>query len=153
LDVTNRALVGFAAASTSIQLAQTMDALQVETRRVVAFFDDHDLLLTPTLAAGPPAIGEQILGGDDWEGMLRLLDLVAFTPTWNMTGQPAVAVPAGFDADGLPVSIQLVGRPADEATLIRVSSHLEQVRPWRDVRPPIAALAGSDHAGAREGVR
>jgi amidase len=149
LDVTNRVLVEVAAASTSIQLAQAMNALQLETRRAVAFFDDHDLLLTPTLAAGPPAIGEQILGGDDWDGMLRLLDLVAFTPTWNMTGQPAVAVPAGFDADGLPVSIQLVGRPADDATLIRVSSHLEQVRPWRDDRPPIATLAASVDAGAR----
>lgn len=139
LDAPNRALVDFTASSTSLQLARAMHDLQVETRRAVAFFDDHDLLLTPTLAAGPPAIGEQILGGDDWEGMLKLLDLVAFTPTWNMTGQPAVAVPAGFDTDGLPVSIQLVGRPADEATLIRVSSHLEQVRPWGDAHPPLAA--------------
>ncbi len=54
------------------------------------------------------------MGGEDWEGMLELLRIVAFTPTANMTGQPAIALPTGLDGEGLPVSVQLVGRPADE---------------------------------------
>jgi amidase len=54
-----------------------------------------------------------------------------------MTGQPAVSIPAGFDADGLPVGVQLVGRPADEATIIRLAAQLETARPWRDDRPPL----------------
>ena len=71
------------------------------------------------------------MGDEDWAGMLELLRIVAFTPTANMTGQPAVALPAGLDADGLPVSVQLVGRPADEATIIRVAAQLE-------AGPPVA---------------
>jgi amidase len=66
------------------------------------------------------------------------MKLVAFTPKWNMTGQPAVAVPAGLDAASLPVSVQLVGRPADEATIIQVAAQLEEARPWRHLRPPVS---------------
>jgi amidase len=137
LDATNRTLVAITEASTATDLAVALRRLQEETRRAVAFFDDFDVLLTPTLAARPPLLGERIMGDEDWEGMLQLLRIVAFTPTWNMSGQPAVAVPAGLDATGLPVSVQLVGRPADEATIIRLSAHLEEARPWRDLRPPI----------------
>ena len=99
------------------------------TRRYVAFFDDYDVLVTPTLASGPPLIGEEIMGGEDWEGMLELLRIVAFTPTANMTGQPAIALPTGLDADGLPVSVQLVGRPADEVTILSVAAQLEADHP------------------------
>ncbi len=137
LDAPNRTLVQLSEAVGALDLARAFQTLQLETRRVVACFDDYDVLLTPTLAAGPPAIGEQIMGEEDWDGMLRLLELVAFTPTWNMTGQPAVAIPSGFDAEGLPVSVQLVGRPADEATLIRLACVLEEARPWQHHHPPI----------------
>ena len=57
---------------------------------------------------------------------------------WNLTGQPAVSIPFGFDDDGLPVAAQLVGRPADEATLIHVSAQIETARPWSHHRPPIS---------------
>jgi amidase len=139
LDATNRTLVTITRAATAADLADALRCLQDETRRVTAFFEDVDVLLTPTLAARPPLLGERIMGEEDWEGMLQLLKIVAFTPTWNMTGQPAVAVPAGLDADGLPVSAQLVGRPADEATIIRLAASLEEARPWRDLRPPVCA--------------
>jgi amidase len=69
--------------------------------------------------------------------MLLLLRLVAFTPTWNMTGQPAIALPAGLDARGLPVSVQLVGRPADESGLLRLAAQLEPALPATG-RAPIA---------------
>jgi amidase len=115
--------------ATAKDLAAAQASLQMATRRYVAFFDDYDVLLTPTLASGPPLIGEAIMGVEDWEGMLELLRIVAFTPTANMTGQPAIALPTGLDADGLPVSVQLVGRPADEATILRVAGQLERVIP------------------------
>ena len=138
LDATNRTLVAITDASSANALAVALRRLQEETRRAVAFFDDYDVLLTPTLAARPPLLGERIMGDEDWEGMLQLLRIVAFTPTWNMSGQPAVAVPAGLDDSGLPVSVQLVGRPADEATIIRLAAHLEEARPV--ARPASAHL-------------
>ena len=56
---------------------------------------------------------------------------------FNATGQPAASVPAGFDADGLPLAVQLVGRPDDEATLLSLAAQLEGERPWPDRRPPV----------------
>ncbi len=138
LDTTNRTLIAVAGDATAIDLATAERSIQADSRRVVSFFDDHDVLLTPTLAAGPPPVEDRLMGDEDWEGMLSLMRVIAFTPTWNMTGQPAVAVPAGFDAAGMPVSVQLVGRPADEVTLIRLAAQLEEARPWRHHRPPIS---------------
>ena len=66
------------------------------------------------------------LGASPWQ---------CFTPQWNFTGQPAAAVPAGFDADGLPMSVQLVGPPDGEAVLFELAAQLERARPWKDSRP------------------
>ena len=62
----------------------------------------------------------------------------AFTPSWNMTGQPAAAVPAGFTDDGLPLSVSLIGRENDDARLVSLAAQIEQARPWADRRPPVS---------------
>jgi amidase len=138
LDMPNRTLVEFSTLATAKDLAAAERLVQLETRKVVAFFDDYDVLLSPTLTAAPPLIGEKLMGDEDLMGLFELMKLVAFTPKWNMTGQPAIAVPAGLDAASLPVSVQLVGRPADEATIIQVAAQLETARPWRHLRPPVS---------------
>jgi amidase len=61
-----------------------------------------------------------------------------WTPIFNLTGQPAIAVPAGFGADGLPLSVQLVGRHGAEGTLYSLAAQLERFSPWADRRPPIS---------------
>jgi amidase len=61
---------------------------------------------------------------------------IQFTGQFSITGQPAVSVPAGLDGDGLPVGVQLVGRPFAEATLISLAAQLEQAAPWAHRRPP-----------------
>ena len=61
-----------------------------------------------------------------------------FTAAWNATGQPALAVPAGFTADGLPLGAQLIGRPDDEGTLLSLAAQVEAERPWADRRPAVA---------------
>jgi amidase len=138
LDMPNRTLVELSAVTSARDLGEAYRVVQTESRKAIAFFDDYDLLLTPTIAAAPPLIGEKVIGEEDFEGLLSLLKLIAFTPTWNMTGQPAATVPMGLDGDGLPVGVQLVGRPGDEATILRVSAQLEEAEPWRDARPPIS---------------
>jgi Asp-tRNA(Asn)/Glu-tRNA(Gln) amidotransferase A subunit family amidase len=55
---------------------------------------------------------------------------------WNVTGQPAASVPAGLSSRGLPLAVQLLGRPSDEATLISLAAQIEAERRWPDQRPP-----------------
>ncbi len=91
-----------------------------------------DVLVTPTMAGPPPRVGS--LTG------LRTLALAArrvpYTPPWNVTGQPAVSVPAGWTPDGLPLAVQLVGPPASESLLLSLAAQLEQVLRWPERRPP-----------------
>lgn len=69
--------------------------------------------------------------------LLRVGQCVPYQQIWNLTGQPAAVVPWDFDADGLPMSVQLVGRPYDEATLLSLSAQIEAARPWALRRPPV----------------
>lgn len=106
-------------------------------QRVNSIFDDVDVVITPGTALGPSRIGAY-----HRRGALSTLALVAarvpFQAMFNATGQPAAVVPWGFDDNGIPTSIQLVGRPFDEATLLSLSAQIEKVRPWADRRPPVS---------------
>jgi amidase len=115
-------------------------AMQAEAghaERIGRLFDDFDVLLTPAIAKPP-------VRADEWEGLgalrtfMGLAQAYPYTGIWNLTGQPAAVVPAGFTDDGLPMSVQLVGRPNDEATLLSLAAQLESERPWADRRPPVA---------------
>ena len=107
-------------------------------RRLGAVLEGRDVLLMPTTAAPATEIGAleglgpattRLAEGTRWPG--------GFTPAWNLTGQPAAAVPAGFDRRRLPLSVQLVGHPSDEATLLSLAAELEAERPWAEHRPPL----------------
>jgi amidase len=75
---------------------------------------------------------------DDPEGNFeRAWKFTPFTQVANVTGLPAVSIPLFWSEAGLPIGVQLIGGPADEAGLIRVSAQLEQARPWKDRRPPV----------------
>ena len=100
-------------------------------------FDTYDLLLSPVIAPRPPQIGV-LDGAGTLTAALRSMPMIAYTALWNVTGNPAASVPAGFGGDGLPLAVQLVGRPDDEATILTVSAQLEQARPWADRRPVVA---------------
>jgi amidase len=108
-----------------------------DARRINAIFDTHDVLMTPVM--GGTAIPVR-----RWEGrgaLHTMLGMSRFYPyciPWNHLGNPAMAVPAGFAADGMPLSVQIVGRPGDEATLLSLAAQLEAERPWADKRPPIS---------------
>jgi amidase len=125
----NRALAEIAEATPSYEYVQAVAGLQGIARRFVAWSLAFDAVLTPALGKLPVPIGWIFEPDDPLEQFLRGGELTPFTPFVNVTGQPAIAVP--FDVvEGLPVGIQLIGRPADEATLIRLASQLEVARPW-----------------------
>ncbi|WP_083562079.1 amidase [Mycobacterium malmoense] len=107
------------------------------TARVQSIFGDVDVVITPAAAEGPSRIGAyQHRGGVST--LLRVGQRVPYFPVWNLTGQPAAVVPWDFDGDGLPIAVQLVGRPYDEATLLSLSAQIEAARPWAHRRPPVS---------------
>ena len=63
--------------------------------------------------------------------------MVPFTPAWNVTGQPAISVPAGHTEDGLPLAVQVVGRPGEEDLLLALAAQLEDATSFSDRRPPL----------------
>ena len=103
-------------------------------RKANAVFERHDLLLTPAIAHRPPKVGV-LEGVGTVRAALRSAPMIAYTALWNVTGNPAASVPAGFGADGLPLAVQIVGRPHDETTILRVAAAIEQARPWAGRRP------------------
>ena len=104
-------------------------------QRVLAIFDDVDVVITPGTATGPSRIGAyQRLGAVTT--LTLLAQRVPFQAIFNATGQPAAVVPWGLDADGVPTSIQLVGKPFDEDTLLALAAQIERARPWAQRRPP-----------------
>jgi amidase len=113
--------------------------LQRLTRTVVAFWDDVDVLLTPTLAQPPVPIGWTFdeTGGNPQLAFDRQTLFTPFTAVINVTGQPAMSVPLHWSEDGLPIGVQIIGKPFAEATLFRLAAQLEQARPWIQRRPPV----------------
>ncbi|MBK5219343.1 MAG: amidase [Thermoleophilia bacterium] len=112
--------------------------IQVDAARINAIFDSHDVLMTPVM-------GGTALPVRRWEGrgaLHTVLGMSRFYPycvPWNHLGNPAMAVPAGIGAaDGMPLSVQIIGRPGDEATLFSLAAQLEAERPWATARPPIS---------------
>ena len=104
--------------------------------RILALWQEVDVLMTPALADTPIAAE----GGHDRSTFAAFNTAGRFTPwtpAFNVTGQPAITIPAGMAADGLPTSVQLVGRPGGEDTLYSLAAQIEQARPWADRRPPL----------------
>ena len=144
-------------------LSRAINAVQIASRKVGEFFEKYDVLLTPTLAMPPLKKGEtQLRGIQDFMvklcgrlnagglaltfiGLDRFAEEVyrfaAYTPLFNVTGQPAMSVPLYWNDEGLPIGMQFACRYGDEATLFRLAGQLEKARPWADRVPPVCAMA------------
>jgi Asp-tRNA(Asn)/Glu-tRNA(Gln) amidotransferase A subunit family amidase len=117
--------------------ARAVRTIHAAGRSVAGHFQHCDLILSPTLATPPLPVGALSLSNPDRARYGRdILATVGFTQLFNASGNPAASLPLCWNADGLPVGIQLAARFGDEATLFRVSSQLEEARPWFDERPP-----------------
>jgi amidase len=116
-------------------LDRALAAEAARARQMNRVFDDHDMLLTPTIPIPPWRLGK-------FEGrslpvtMGGAGDIVAFTSPWNVTGQPAASLPSPVTDDGVPLGVQLVARPNDEATLLSLAAQLEAEIGWPERRPP-----------------
>jgi amidase len=140
LEPINRMLAEDARSTPSPQYVASVMALQQQTRRVLPFWNEVDVLVTPTLALQPVPIGWTWADadGDPYRAFASQWLWTPFTAIVNVTGQPAAAVPLHWSDEGLPIGVQLIGRPFAEATLVRVAAQLEAARPWADRRPPVA---------------
>jgi amidase len=149
-------LVGRALRATDY--ARASRTLLQAARPTARFFTDFDVLVTPTLAQPPVVSGSLQPSGADrvlidvvrrldaaWllqlAGAVKKLAAETFefmpcTAVFNVTGQPAMSVPLHWNAAGLPIGIQFVGRFGDESTLFSLAGQLERARPWRDKVPP-----------------
>jgi amidase len=128
----------------SLTHVRTVAALQIYSRQIVRSWGKvFDVLLTPTLAGEPPAIGALFEGtnGDPMAPLMNAAAVAPFTPFFNVTGQPAISVPVYWTAEGLPIGVQLIGRPWGEPDLVRLASQLEAAVPWAHRRPPVAVRA------------
>lgn len=107
-------------------------------RQMAAFHSRFDVLLTPGLAMLPVPLGWiDMMMEDVDEYWRRVFAFSPFTVWFNLTGQPAMALPLGRSASGLPVAVQLVAGHGGEATLFRLAAQLEAAKPWFDRRPPV----------------
>jgi amidase len=149
-------------ATPASEYASASNLLQAAARAVGNFFVEHHALLTPTLARPPAPIGalqpraadRRLMAllnplGAGWAyragGMVEQLARETFaympyTPLFNVTGQPAMSVPLHWNAEGLPVGVQIAGRFGDEALLLRLAGQLERARPWAGRAPPLAGV-------------
>ncbi len=115
----------------AVDYVRGIDCIQQAARTLGEFFEDHDVLLTPTLANPPLPLGAMSMMQDDWEVYLNaMLNEIPFTPLFNAIGAPAASVPLGRCPDGLPIGIQLGAGLGQEGLLLRLARALEEASPW-----------------------
>ena len=124
-------------AVSATEFTAALGAMQLASRTAIAATAAYDVVLTPTLAQLPAPLGWFTDAGDPRAEFDRMIAWTPFTAPYNTSGQPAASVPLHWTADGLPVGVMLVGRPADEITLLQLSAQLEAARPWRDRHPEL----------------
>jgi amidase len=135
----NRGLAEVARETSSVDFALASLELHAAARRIVEFWGDYDVLLTPTLALPPVPIGWQEEGVTGALEQLRKNTVFTpFTAVANLTGLPAMSLPMHRTADALPIGVQAIGPPAGDALLLRLAAQIEEARPWRGDRPPIS---------------
>ena len=118
---------------------RALHQMQILSRQIVAFFQDFDVLLLPTYLKPPIKVGAWAdLSPEDT--LQHIIDWITPCPPFNATGQPAIAIPTGFTEKGLPIGVQLVGKPTDEATILQLAYQLEKIINYPQYQPHLITL-------------
>jgi aspartyl-tRNA(Asn)/glutamyl-tRNA(Gln) amidotransferase subunit A len=122
---------------------QAQRVRRLAQRRVAELFDTVDVIVSPGAPRGAarsdvpvPSVVPRILGN-------------SFTGYWNMSGHPALSLPIGFTADGMPLSMQIAGRPFDETLVLRVADAYQRETDWHLKQPPLLTPSSELEIGAR----
>ncbi|MGQ0717935.1 MAG: amidase [Pseudonocardiales bacterium] len=124
------------AAVSGPEFLQAIARVQHAGRAAVAAHAEFDAVLTPTLAQLPRPVGWFNSAPTPAEDFERQKRYTPYNALYNVTGQPAISLPMHWTDDGLPVGIQLVGRPAGEGSLLALAGQLERAQPWAQRQPP-----------------
>jgi amidase len=127
--------------ATALDLLRGLEYTNTWVRQVARWWaDGYDLLVTPTNTLPPPKLGYFDLSPDKpLELLAKTAALAAFSSFISSTGHPAVSLPLSWNADDLPIGVQLAAAYGREDILFRVASQLEQAQPWAERRPPLSA--------------
>lgn len=137
LERMNRWLLWRAWRIRSGKYLRAISKLEVVSRKIVQQFQAYDVVLLPVYMQPAIRVGE-------WQSLRckqildNIIQWIAPCPPFNASGQPAIAIPTGFTQSGLPLGVQLVGRPAADATVLALAAQLERAHPWHHHRPPLA---------------
>jgi amidase len=127
-------------AITGVQYLEAITFLHAYARRQSEWWQDHDLLLTPTIPEPPPTLGQFASTEENpLNGLVRSAAIVPFCAPFNISGQPAMSLPVHWNDAGLPIGVQLVAPYGREDLLLRVAAQLEHAMPWADRIPPVHA--------------
>jgi aspartyl-tRNA(Asn)/glutamyl-tRNA(Gln) amidotransferase subunit A len=131
-----RVMVARGALVSGADYVQAQRVRRVAQRALRRLFEDVDVIVTPTNVRGAPRY-------DEHDRLLDIDHLVEglFTPYWNSVGNPVLAVPMGFTGDGLPLSLQLAGRPFEEALVLRAADAYQRATDWHLRVPPLMMAA------------
>ncbi|MGO0060825.1 amidase [Brevibacillus fluminis] len=140
LETSSWACYQYGKSMTATEYLEAVDIRTMISRAVGSFFEEYDVLLTPTLSQPPLPLGilnANAPGIDARQWTEQIFTYAPFTNICNTTGQPAISLPLGWSTDNMPIGMQFIGRFADEATLLQLAAQLEEARPWKIKRPSI----------------
>ena len=117
-----------------LRLVEALQQIEIVSRDIARFYETQDVWLTSTLPVPVPELG--VIDTTNVDSVFAHAGRFAeLTAVFNVTGQPAASIPAGFDADGLPVGVQIVGRHCSEAILLQLAAQIERESPWPTIAP------------------
>jgi amidase len=139
LEPMNQLFAHMGAQVSAVDYFAGLEEMHAWARRLAAWWTDHDLLVVPTSPEPPVSLGELAPTNTDPSVASHMGRLASFTAPFDATGQPAISLPLHWNADGLPIGVQVVAAYGREDLLLRVAAQLEEALPWADRRPVVSA--------------